>query len=497
MWTKEKEFYIAGKRVVREINKDKNDVPIYFCHDVDGNVQLRAYIATGFKSEYTPLLHLYEHLMFHNVIIDDVVYSGLTELMTFADKHNIQINAGTGGNGIVVKVDINNPTSGNRKLGKTKNTKKIGWIDKIDVEDNIEMGFKILYGILYNRKELTREDIEKEIGVVESEMHTMANPTKKAFFTAHKFIMSDSGYTLGTPEDFKNIGTDKIVEILMEFDKNICSSDHLNFGVYFDMDEYSEASKVYSLARWYFDFPIRNHRLVCKPYTEECKKYMGDFYYALDISQKVNKLDDEVKSLSFASTIGNANVTKGDFIRKITELHAYSTLLNMCIWDISYGIFNYIREEKKACYTAQALSIFNTLNRISYFKMLIENKIRVFEMFMCMFVPLNGDVNVEELAEDVKKYIDKLEISKDRFEEAKNIILSTYADIDTDKAELRLLVEYEWFYRYIKSVIPSDDRYIEEALYELYNYDISKYDYETLNEYLDMYKDELRLYITK
>lgn len=497
MWTKEKELYITGKRVVREINKDKNDVPIYFCHDVDGNVQLRAYIATGFKSEFSPLLHLYEHLMFHNVIIDDILYSGLTELMTFADKHNIQINAGTGGNGIVVKVDINNPTSGNRKLGKTKNSKRIDWIDNIGIENNIEMGFKILYGILYNRKELTREEIEKEMGVVESEMHTMANPTKKAFFTAHKFIMADSGYILGTPDDFRTIGTDKIVEILMEFDKNICSSDHLNFGVYFDMDEYDESSEIYTLARKYFDFPIRNHRLVCEPLTEECKKYIGDFYYALDVSQTVNKEDDEVESLVFASTIGNGNVTKGDFIRKITELHAYTILLNMCIWDISYGIFNYIREEKKACYTSQALNIFNTVNRISYFKTLIENKTRIFEMFTCMFVPLNGDINAENLAEDVKEYINKLEISKERFEETKNIILSSYTEIEYSKADLKILVEYEWFYRYIKSVIPSDDRYVIEALYELYNYDISKYDYETLKEYLDMYKDELRIYITK
>ena len=504
IWKQEKPFYISGKKVVKEVNNEKGGIPVYYTHSKNSTIELRAVINTGFVTDYSMLMHLYEHLMFHNVKIDDVVYPGITELMAFADKHNININAGTNGNGIIIKVDIENNLAGNMGLSRIYNkpTKHINWLDSFSNNDNVELGFKILSGILYNRMELTEDDIKREMNVVRSEMDSMGTDINRTYLRVHKFILKDSGVVLGKTDDFDRIGEDRVIDIIKTFDKNVLYSNNLSFYCAFDMDDLKDPSaeecELQKLGRKYFNFPYElEYRKPVFELNDDCKHLLYNVRYDKAILNEMKKKDDEVPAIVFAGNL-ELDLNKYHKPSDLSEIMGYYELLDKCIWDISYGIFNYIREEKQACYTMGGMHAWILSVRKRYINDLINSDGKDYKIHMDRFIPLAENTNVDELASDIKEYLKSFKITKERYEQGKNLILNTYGNIDKAKIAINDIFEYENVFKLAKHLNPdmSEDNIIEE-LDELSTFDIRKYDYDKLVSIFSDYIKNIKIYKLK
>jgi hypothetical protein len=527
MFEIERSYFIEGKKIIKEVNE--RSIPIFHIHtEADDTIRLRAKINMSFNKKYSPFMHLYEHLIFNNVKVGNIILKNSTEIFEFAKKHNINVNANTGIDGITIIVDIKRLGAFNAKAKSSKFKRPINWLEEFK-DYNIETGVQLLYGLLFNRDFITDENIEKEINIIKSEMDTTRDQIIDSYYKSFEFIYQNSVDVLGTSKDIDTIGLDKIKELIKEFDKYVVSPEYTSILVYYNMNEFGSPEKLKEkdkcfednliyLLRKYFSFNINNFNRRIDIIPSGIKKKYLNYTIKPKLTPKVMHLSKGDKgspalvyNYFFKTEMDPRNKTS---IKNLIELYLYRDLLSNSICDIEYGIYNFIREEKQATYGSYHLNTSKLSHNIvdrNYFQDLIdefkdnisnpEYKFHL-ELPLAFCIPLNDTIDVEKLYLEVYNFINKLEINEERFELAKQSCIEEFINLDTNLVYAVDIITFENLFYLIKNTFGlttkiTDNEIIKHIEEIMGDFNIKKYKYRILLKYLDYFKKNITIFKIK
>lgn len=148
------------------------------------------------------ITHLYEHLMFNKVRVNDKWYSN-TELFKLASDNGVRINAGT--NSISIKTHVSFRPNVSNKLAVDGAFIK-GYERLIDnnVKDPTELAFAILKGITYDHN-ITPDALRSEKSIVKSEINMYRNDDSYWQSRLSEAVVTKYYDELGSAEDIDNI----------------------------------------------------------------------------------------------------------------------------------------------------------------------------------------------------------------------------------------------------------------------------------------------------
>lgn len=531
MFEIERSYFIEGKKIIKEVGD--RSIPLFHVHtEVDDTIRLRAKINMSFNRKYSPFMHLYEHLLFNNIRVGDITLKDSTEIFAFAKKHNIDVNANTGIDGITIMVDIKRLGAFNTNAKGSKFKRPINWLEEYK-EYNIEIGVQLLYGLLFNRDFITDENIEKEINIVRSEMDTTKDPTWSSYTKAYEFIHHNPIDVLGSSKDIENIGMDKIKILIKEFDKYVISPEYTSIYAYYNMNEFGSPEDekdhngmynfedwehLISTLRYYFKFNVNHFKRKIPLIPTGIKKNYLNYTITPKFKSRVkhiakgNDCSPAIVYSYFFET--DLDPKTKNSIKNIIELYKYRELLHMAICEIEYGIYNFVREEKQAAYGAYDMHTanygFSLLDR-NYFNELIdefrdninnpEYKLN-FKLPSVFHIPLNDNIDVDNITTEVEEFIKRLTIDQDRFELARKSFIRKYINLDTNLVYISDILKFENLFYLIKNTfgltckISDEDiiKYIEEIISE---FNIKKYKFRILLQYLNKFKENVTIFKIK
>lgn len=454
------EFFIDTKKVIKMEND--YDIPIYLAHTKqDDTIRLIALINTQFNNEYAPLMHLYAHLLFNNVIVGDETLKDITAIREYANKYNLYCNAYTGVDGIEIVVDVQ------------KYQCEIEWLQHT-TNFYLEKGIQLLYGLLFNRKYLSDELIEENVDIIKTEIATQKDELEQSEIAVYNLIYDNFIDFLGTSKDFYSLGIETIKEVIRDFDSKLIHKDYISIIIHSNLDIDNSivelVDKSFNLSDSSFEKVINGTK----------SKYLNNnIMFNFDKEKTLmTKLPTLVYNCFFETKLELDN---------ILELLTYKALLRYAICGIDYGINNFVKESKSMAYHYYKIDEYNIIYR-NYFNELIKNNSNTIKFPLGFFIPLNRNIDLDLLCNKVLKFINNLTIDKQTYER-------TVRDFINTKYSFVLnydIIARENIIKLIKATTNLTVEQITQKLNQTYN--INDFSYNKLLEYLEYFKKNVQLF---
>lgn len=236
--------YEFGGAGVFRITKssDPNSLPIWILPtiDLEVSVGIQSGAAIGLNCvgksgmmAIPGMTHLYEHLMFNKVRVEDKWYSN-TELFKLASDNGVRINAGT--NSISIKTHVSfRPNVSNEIAVDGAFIKGYDRLIDKNVKDPTDMALAILKGITYDHN-ITPEALDSEKSIVKSEINMYRNDDSYWQGRLSEAVVTKFYDELGSVEDIDNIDYMDI----MKLDSIVSNAKSLrNMEIYINYWKYS------------------------------------------------------------------------------------------------------------------------------------------------------------------------------------------------------------------------------------------------------------------
>lgn len=485
-------FYIGGKKVVREVHPITGVPFNHSQHAEEDDIVLYATINLNLKPEYQMFMHLYEHLLFNNLEIDGVLYKNVADIFNLTSKYGIGINANTGMGGINVIVSIPNPSAFNKRMSQNKGYRPFSWVKEEDIESKVEMGAKILKAILFNRQLINMEILEKEVGIIKSEMQTIGGNDTKVLEDTSRVLTKNLGPVLGDPSDFDKVGINTVFDLVRTLDKHKADPEFIEFGMDYDMNIYGDPEfEDVSIAKY-----VRELTNLPKPsyIDNECPHKLSEYRAVIDYKEEIES--DVFEASGNQILLVTAAMDPTEF--KFSDNHMKNKMaisfskikLTRILSDITFGLLNYVREVRHACYYVRPIAFpIPELNKLTINKPEKDQKLHINLAF-----PLQTGVDIDELAKDVEKFIkEDFEITDDMLEILKRnsiVEFTTFDRRDVPWSSIRsinTLIEH-----YTKVTGLSEEEVIEDISND-YEQDPNRINKDELIEMFNSFKKNLKI----